>query len=67
MTTLNNSTADTWEGLTTEQQKELLDSFLPELEECIERVIEWLETKQIVLTGEQNEIGHYGYEDFRMV
>ena len=62
---VNNITADTWEELTSEQQQELLDSFSPELEECIEQVIIWLETKKIILTGEQDEIGHYDYEDYR--
>lgn len=62
---VNNTTADTWDELTNEQQKELLDSFSPELEECIEQVIYCLETKKIVLTGEQDEIGHYDYEDYR--
>jgi hypothetical protein len=62
---VNNTTADTWQELTSEQQKELLDSFSPELEECIEQVIIWLETKKIILTGEQDEIGHYNYEDYR--
>jgi hypothetical protein len=62
---VNNTTADTWDELTREQQKELLDSFSPELEECIEQVIYWLETKKIILTGEQDEIGHYEYEDLR--
>ena len=62
---VNNTTAETWDELTTKQQKKLLDSFSPDLEECIEQVIDWLETKKIILTGEQDEIGHYGYEDFR--
>jgi hypothetical protein len=62
---VNNTTADTWDELTSEQQKELLDSFSPGLEECIEQVIYWLETKRIILTGEQDEIGHYDYEDYR--
>ncbi|CAM3895964.1 DUF4240 domain-containing protein [Flavobacterium branchiophilum] len=62
---VNNTTADTYDELTSEQQKELLDSFSPELEECIKQVIYWLETKKIILTGEQDEIGHYEYEDLR--
>lgn len=62
---VNNTTADTWDELTSEQQKELLDSFSPELEECIEEVIYWLETKKIILTGEQDEIGHYEHKDLR--
>jgi hypothetical protein len=62
---VNNTTADNWDELTIEQQKELMDSFSPDLEECIEQVIYWLETKKIILTGEQDEIGHYEYEDLR--
>ena len=62
---VNNTTADTWDELSTEQQQKLLNSFSPELEECIERAIYWLETKKIILTGSKNEIGHYDYEDLR--
>ncbi len=40
-----------WEKLTKEQQQKLLDSFSPDLEEYIEKVIYWLETKRIILTG----------------
>jgi hypothetical protein len=64
---VNNMNADTWDELTSEQQKEHLDGFSPQLEECIEEVIYWLETKKIILTGEQDEIGHYEYEDYRTV
>ena len=64
-TGVKNFTADLWEELTIKQQNELLDSFSPKLEECIEQVIYWFETKKITLTGEQNEIGQYGYKDFR--
>jgi hypothetical protein len=63
---VKNTPADnTWDELTSKQQKELLDSFSPELEECIEQVIYWIETKKIILTGEQDEIGHYEYDDLR--
>jgi len=62
---LKNTTAEAWDELTIEQQKELLDSFSPKLEECIEQVLFWLETRKIILTGKQDEIGHYHYEDFR--
>jgi XTP/dITP diphosphohydrolase len=59
------STAEAWDELTARQQKEIIASFSPELEECIEQVINWLETKKIVLTGEQNGTGHYSYKDLR--
>lgn len=42
-----------------------LKDFSPELEECIEQVIYWLKTKIIILTGVQDEIGDYEYEDYR--
>jgi len=38
--------ADYWDELTTEKQKEILDSFSPELEKCIEQLIHSLETKK---------------------
>ena len=59
------ASAETWDELTPRQQKELIESFSPELEECIEQLIHWLEAKEIVLTGEQNHIGHYIYRDQR--
>lgn len=62
---VDNNTAETWDELTSEQQKEMLARFSPELDECIEQVILWLDTKKIILTGEQDEIGHYDYEDLR--
>lgn len=57
--------SDTWEELTIEQQNEFLKSVSIELDECLAQVLNWLETKKIVLTGEQDEIGHYDYKDFR--
>lgn len=62
---VSNSTADTWGELTPQQQKELLDSFSPELEKCIGRVIYWLETRKIILTGKQDGNARYGYKDLR--
>ena len=62
---VHNTTSNTWNELSREQQRELLDSFSPELEECIIQVIDWLETKKIILTGEQDQIGRYDYEDLR--
>ncbi|HTD39773.1 MAG TPA: hypothetical protein VK671_04075 [Mucilaginibacter sp.] len=57
--------ADTWDELNKDQKKELLESFSPELDIQIQRVINWLISKKIILTGEQDEYGHYSYEDFR--
>lgn len=60
-----NTSADTWDELTSDQQKELLDSFSPSLEGCIEETIYWLENQKIILTGEENEMGRYVYKDLR--
>jgi len=60
-----NVKADTWEELTESQQKRLLDSFTPNLENEIDKVIDWLETKKIIINGERDEIGYYVYDDFR--
>ena len=60
-----NNEMDTWKDLSLEQQKELLDSFLPQLEESIEEVIHWIETKKIILTGKQDGLEGYAYEDLR--
>jgi hypothetical protein len=62
---MKSSTAENWDELTVRQQKELLASFYPELEECIKLIIDFLESKKIILTGKQDLMGHYGYEDYR--
>ena len=62
---VNDSTAGSWEELSAKQKKDLLESFSPKLEECIEQVIFWLKEKKIILTGEQDDNGHYDYKDLR--
>ena len=56
---------DNWNDLKEEEKKDLLKSFSPEIDDVIQRVIDWLTNKRIVLTRQQNEIGHYDYQDFR--
>jgi hypothetical protein len=56
---------DNWEDLREEEKQDLLNSFSPEIDVVIQRVIDWLTNKRIILTGEQDEIGHYNYQDFR--
>ena len=60
-----NTTADTWEELTVEQQQALLDSFSPELEKEIDRVVDWLMSNKIILAGAKDNMGHYIYNDLR--
>jgi hypothetical protein len=59
------SQADSWDELTPTQQKKLLDSFYPDIENEIKKVIEWLQTDKVVLTGIQDEYNHYEYIDNR--
>jgi hypothetical protein len=56
---------DNWDELKEDEKQDLINSFYPEINEVIQRVIDWLTNKRIVLTGEQDEIGHYNYQDFR--
>lgn len=65
MPRIKNTEAETWHDLTHKQQQELLESFSPGLEDEIARVINLIETKQIILTGVQDNYGHYEYKDMR--
>ncbi|MCL2677925.1 MAG: hypothetical protein FWE85_02605 [Clostridiales bacterium] len=58
--------ANSWDELSEKQQKDLLSSFSPKLEEEIERIITCLENKTIILTGETNDSARrFGYVDLR--
>jgi len=57
--------ADSWDELTSEQQQTLVDSFYPGTEQEIKKVIGWLESQKIILTGIQDEYNHYVYIDNR--
>ncbi|MEJ5963777.1 hypothetical protein [Pedobacter immunditicola] len=61
---VKNSSANSWNELTAAQQAKLLSDFSPGLEAEIERVTQWLTSKQIVLTGEQDLYGHFVYIDY---
>lgn len=55
----------TWEEMNEIEKKELIDSFYPQIESGIKRVIDWIEKGKIILTGKTDEIGHYEYQDLR--
>lgn len=57
--------AQTWQELTPEQQTRILQNFHPELDECLARATDWLETEKIIPTGMQPHTGRYTYEDHR--
>jgi hypothetical protein len=55
----------TWYQLSAKKQKKILDSFSPGLEESIETVLDWINEKKIVLTGQQDDHGNYIFIDYR--
>ena len=57
--------ANSWEELEEAEQNALLNSFYPELDTEIDRVISWLTNKSIILLGEKDEIGLWNYLDLR--
>ena len=62
---IENTKADTWDELTQEQQSNLLDSFYPDLETEIKKVIYWLDNRKVILTGIKNQYNHFEYIDNR--
>ena len=62
---IENTKADTWDELTQEQKSNLLDSFYPDLETEIKKVIYWLDNRKVILTGIKNQYNHFEYIDNR--
>ncbi len=62
---INNTTADTWDELTKEQKHNLLDSFYPDLETEIKKVLSWLDNGKVVLTGIKDDYNNFQYFDNR--
>ncbi|HEY8969195.1 MAG TPA: hypothetical protein VIM64_08875 [Puia sp.] len=56
---------DSWDELTVEQQQNLLNSFYPDIEGEIIKVLSWIESRQIILTGIRGEYNRYEYIDNR--
>ena len=54
-----------WEALSTAEQREILNSFYPQIEIEIRKVIDWLESGKIVLTGNVSEYGTYEFIDLQ--
>lgn len=60
------SQAEYWDDLTIEQQQKLLASFYPQLDLEIKKVISWLDTDKIKLTGNRDQYNYYfDYSDNR--
>jgi hypothetical protein len=59
------SQADSWDELNSEQQQNLINSFYPDLEMEIKKVISWLDNGKVILTGIKDEYNHFEYIDNR--
>jgi hypothetical protein len=60
-----NNYEETWDDLSEAEQTALLNSFYPDLETEINKVISWLDTGKIILTGVKDEYNHFEYIDNR--
>jgi len=57
--------ADSWDQLESPEQKRLIDGFYPVVREEAEKVINWLNTGKIVLTGHDGDFQGIEYTDTR--
>ena len=53
------SQADTWDELSVDQQQKLLASFYPQLNIELTKVIDWLNSGKIILTGNKDQYNYY--------
>ena len=60
-----NNYVETWSDLNEAEQNALLNSFYPDLESEINKVISWLDTGKVILTGIKDEYNHFEYIDNR--
>ncbi|KAA3640755.1 MAG: hypothetical protein DWP95_08140 [Proteobacteria bacterium] len=57
--------ADSWDRLKSSEQKRLIDGFYPGVREEAEKVINWLNTEKLVLTGHDGGFQGIQYTDTR--
>ena len=62
---IENTNVETWYQLNPTEQNKLLDSFYPDLETEIKKVISWIESEKVILTGFTDEYNHFEYIDNR--
>lgn len=60
-----NSNKETWSDLMKEEQNTLIESFYPELEIALIKVISWLDSGKIILTGIRDENDRFDFIDNR--
>ena len=56
---------DSFDKLTTAQQKELADSFYPDIERELNKASHWLDSKKIILTGQRGDLDRFEFLDTR--
>ena len=61
----SNYKADEWDGLTSSEQKKLIDSMYPAVADEALKVISWLDTGKIVITGHDGSYQGIKYDDNR--
>ncbi len=54
-----------WNELTQLEKNTILNKISPKLDECLKRAINWIEARQIVITGDIDELGRFTFQDFR--
>lgn len=59
------STADSYEQLTVKERDYILNVFYPSIEGEVRKVMDWLDSGEIELTGLTDELGHYEFLDKR--
>jgi len=57
--------ADSWEKLESSEQKKLIEGFYPSVREEAEKVISWLDTGKIIITGHKGGFQGIQYTDSR--
>ena len=57
--------AQSWGNLESIEQKELIDNYYPNIKKEAEKVIDWLDSKKIILTGYSGDFQGIEYKDNR--
>lgn len=57
--------SDSWDKLESSEQQRLIDSFYPNVRKDAEKVIDWLDTRKIVITGHDGDRQGIQYKDSR--
>lgn len=60
-----NYKAEMWDDLTEQAKNHIIDSFFPQIENDINRAIDWIENDKIILTGTKSELHNWEFIDNR--